>query len=33
MVESTANGYDVTESDWGKTYDVAEGPNHGIDGD
>ena len=33
MVESSATGYDVTEKDWGKTYDVAEGPNHGIDGD
>lgn len=33
MVESSANGYDITEKDWGQTYDVAEGPNHGIDGD
>lgn len=32
MTESTATGYDVTEQDWGKTYDVAEGPNHQIDG-
>lgn len=33
MVESTATGYDVTEGDWGKNFDVAEGPNHQIDGD
>jgi phage/plasmid-like protein (TIGR03299 family) len=32
MVESTATGYDVTEQDWGSKYDVAEGPNHQIDG-
>jgi phage/plasmid-like protein (TIGR03299 family) len=26
-------GYDPTVSDWGKTVDIAEGPNHQIDGD
>jgi len=26
-------GYDVTEDDWGKKVDIAEGPDHGIDGD
>jgi phage/plasmid-like protein (TIGR03299 family) len=33
MTQSSEFGYDVTEKDWGKTYDVAEGPNHGISED
>jgi phage/plasmid-like protein (TIGR03299 family) len=30
---TSTDAYDPTVSDWGKTLDVAEGPNHGIDGD
>jgi phage/plasmid-like protein (TIGR03299 family) len=32
-MQSDLFGYDVTESDWGKTVDISEGPNHQIDGD
>jgi phage/plasmid-like protein (TIGR03299 family) len=30
---TSTEAYDPTEADWGKTLDIAEGPNHGIDGD